>query len=59
MTIIERIVTDMGNGGAYCSNCHYCLDGGDPLVRVPLKCPNCKEEFKEESLYISSGGSDF
>ena len=60
MAYIDVIVTDMGNGAAFCSNCDYCLDGGDPTVRRPAECPKCKEKFNEPgSLYVNSGGSDF
>jgi predicted Zn-ribbon and HTH transcriptional regulator len=59
MAKIEVIVTDMGNGGAYCSNCGCDLDGGNPLVEIPPVCPQCKEEFTDRDMFVSPGGSDF
>jgi len=59
MAEIQIIVTDMGNGGAFCSNCGCDLDGGDPLVEIPNECPQCHEKFTGRDLYTGSGGSDF
>jgi len=59
MAKILFIVTDMGNGGAFCSNCNYCLDGGDPLKVCPDTCPQCQETFTDSETYINQGGSDF
>ncbi|MDI6738486.1 MAG: hypothetical protein QME12_08325 [Nanoarchaeota archaeon] len=37
----EHIVTDMGNGGAFCSHCQYDL-GSDPVEIYKIhKCPGC------------------
>lgn len=60
MAKIEVIITDMGNGGAYCSNCGQDLDHGDPFITIPNHCPKCKEPLTERSEpYINQGGSDF
>lgn len=57
---IEIIVTDMGNGGAYCSKCSYCLDGGDPRKRPPSVCPRCQVVFTGyDRPILNTGGSDF
>lgn len=57
---IQIITTDQGNGGAFCDNCNYCLDGGDPLVKLPNRCPNCDVLFAgTEEPYVNRGGSDF
>lgn len=58
MTYISVIVTDMGNGGASCSDCGQDLDGGDPLKEIPTKCPGCGEVFQDRQVYINQGGSD-
>ena len=55
---IEHIVTDMGNGGAYCGNCERRL-ASDPR-EIPRVCPNCKAILVEANhVFISPGGSDF
>jgi hypothetical protein len=56
---IDLIQTDMGNGGAFCSNCDHCLDGGDPLKPLPEKCPKCDALFVDKTTFINQGGSDF
>jgi uncharacterized paraquat-inducible protein A len=48
-----HIVTDQGNGGAYCSQCDTTLKGDEAI------CPGCKSELEDGDLYISQGGSDF
>ncbi len=56
---IKVIVTDMGNGGAYCSECSCCLDGGNPLNEIPPNCPQCGEKFTDRSEpFINMGGAD-
>lgn len=60
MAKIDVIVTDMGNGGAYCSNCGCDLDHGDPRNEIPPACPQCKEVFDgRNEPFINMGGSDF
>ncbi|MFH1065635.1 MAG: hypothetical protein V1734_03985 [Nanoarchaeota archaeon] len=55
----EHIVTDMGNGMAYCSNCEYNL-GSDPIEIYKIKiCPGCGYTLYEGGIYINRGGSDF
>jgi hypothetical protein len=57
--LIEVIVTDMGNGGAYCSECGCCLDGGNPLNDLPTHCPQCNEQLTGYAApFINMGGSD-
>lgn len=56
---IVLIQTDMGNGGAYCSNCNYDLDDGDPFVKIPPICPKCQAIFIDKESYTNMGGSDF
>jgi len=57
---IQIIITDMGNGGAFCSNCHEDLDGGDPTKKLPSHCPKCEAKFTDvEEPFINKGGSDF
>lgn len=53
MATREHIVTDQGNGGAYCSNC------GWDVTKHYNECPNCLQELSEGSMYISTGGSDY
>ena len=57
---INILITDMGNGGAFCGNCSHDLDHGDPTVKLPKSCPKCGCEFagKDISEY-DFGGSDF
>lgn len=59
----EHIVTDQGNGGAYCSNCHTDLTARHPLYKIPNlqnnHCTGCGYKIIEGGLYIQSGGSDF
>ena len=60
MAGVYHIVTDMGNGAAYCDGCNAHLTS-DPS-KVPEICPHCKEplsRISNESMYINSGGSDF
>jgi hypothetical protein len=55
----EHIVTDMGNGGAFCSHCQYDL-GSDPFEIIKIKkCPGCGYTLYEGGMYINGGGSDF
>ena len=57
---IQIIVTDQGNGGAFCSNCSHCLDDGDASKKLPTHCPKCSALFTgQEEPYINRGGSDF
>lgn len=53
----EHIVTDQGNGAAFCSNCNENL-GSDPFTQ-PDVCPKCGATLIEGSIWISPGGSDF
>jgi len=53
----NHVVTDMGNGASFCSNCDYNF-GPDPLKSYK-KCPGCDYKLKDGSMYINSGGSDF
>jgi len=53
----EHIVTDMGNGSSYCSNCHYNF--GPEASKHYESCPGCGYRIKEGSTYINWGGSDF
>jgi len=60
MAEIVVIVTDMGNGGAFCNVCNCDLDHGNPLNEIPPQCPQCGETFTSRSEpYINMGGSDF
>lgn len=59
MGTIEYIVTDMGNGAAFCSECGYCLDNGNPMFVMPAKCPECDTELVKNDVFINMGGSDF
>lgn len=55
---VYHIVTDQGNGGAYCSACSADL-GNDP-GKIPDDCPRCKSHFiGDEDPWFSIGGSDF
>lgn len=58
-TYINIIVTDMGNGGAFCGSCGCDLDHGDPRNTVPPSCPKCHKVFEGTSGPINFGGSDF
>ena len=49
----QHVVTDQGNGGAYCGSCSANLDDEYDL------CPKCKLPLVEGSLGYSMGGSDF
>ncbi|MEK6969511.1 MAG: hypothetical protein AABW48_03720 [Nanoarchaeota archaeon] len=53
----EHIVTDQGNGVAYCSNCNYNF-GPDPLKEYKI-CPGCNYTLTEGKIDILPGGSDF
>jgi predicted Zn-ribbon and HTH transcriptional regulator len=53
----NHIATDMGNGGSYCSNCHYDL-GPDPRKSYD-NCPGCKYKISEGNQYVGASGSDF
>jgi len=67
----EHVVTDQGNGGAYCSNCGYDLTSKmnpdfwannsvyNYFLPVPNPCPGCGLEWEEGGTYINYGGSDF
>ncbi len=56
--IIEHIVTDMGNGGAFCGNCEQDL--ANNAYDIPKVCPKCKAILVEAGyMFISPGGSDF
>lgn len=57
-TKVNYVITDMGTGGAYCSNCNFCLDNGDPFKKIPVVCPKCNFKFTGETTYINNGGSD-
>lgn len=57
MPIVQHVVTDQGNGGAYCSGC-LCTLGSDPS-KIPDVCPKCHKAFTGSDIYVSSGGSDF
>lgn len=51
----EHVVTDQGNGSAYCSECHFNLTGDF----VP-SCPNCLTPLIDTTLQpYPYGGSDF
>ena len=54
----EHIVTDQGNGGAFCSKCGANLSSpfGEP---APYPCPDCGAEWIEGGMYVQGGGSDF
>jgi hypothetical protein len=54
---IEHIVTDQGNGGAFCNECNNIL--GFDVLTLPDTCPNCGAILVEGGTYISTGGSDF
>ena len=58
---INVLITDMGNGMAYCSNCGEDLDRGDPRNIIPKNCPKCNALFisQDEPKPYSFGGSDF
>lgn len=53
----EHIVTDQGNGGAYCSECLADLTS-DINGKAPYPCPGCGAEYEEGGLYVNMGGSD-
>lgn len=56
--IIEHIVTDMGNGAAFCGNCNQIL--AHSALDIPEICPNCGATLVEAGhMFISPGGSDF
>ena len=57
MAIIQHVVTDQGNGGAYCGTCQ--TDLGSSPMNIPNTCPVCLEKFTDSSMYINGGGSDF
>lgn len=60
MATIEQIVTDQGNGGAYCSDCTFVVEFDEINLKWPVICPKCEEEFVAISWpWISPGGSDF
>lgn len=55
---IKHIVTDQGNGGAYCSSCEYML-GCEPFA-LPTDCPRCGAALTDSGdVFIPTGGSDF
>jgi hypothetical protein len=56
---ISILVTDMGNGGAFCGKCSCDLDHGDPRVKLPACCPQCGAKFTGRDEPINMGGSDF
>lgn len=56
---IEHLVTDMGNGAAFCSACDYNLNGGNPTKVLPSSCPKCGAKFTSHSTYVNQGGSDY
>lgn len=57
---VDVIVTDMGNGGAFCSECGCDLDHGDPRNEIPFSCPKCWRKLEGYNPpYINMGGSDF
>jgi len=53
----EHLVTDMGNGGSYCSHCDYNL-GPNPLIDYK-ECPGCGYTLIPGGIHINQGGSDF
>jgi hypothetical protein len=56
----EHNVTDQGNGGAYCSECHHDLTQYYPCTNpTPNPCPGCGLRWVEGGLHINYGGSDF
>lgn len=57
-TYIEHIVTDCGNGAAYCGNCGEQL-ATDPF-KIPKTCPRCKCQLIDiGDIWTNNGGSDF
>ena len=52
----EIIVTDQGNGGAYCDNCQASQDVGE---FYPDNCPGCGYKIIAGSVYINRGGSEY
>jgi hypothetical protein len=56
---IQHVVTDQGNGGAFCSSCIANLDHYN--FKFPDDCPKCGAHFVAEYLPspYSFGGSDF
>ena len=59
MAVIEHLVTDMGNGAAFCSACGHKLSE-DPLATLPERCPKCSAEFTGENMFpYNYGVSDF
>jgi predicted Zn-ribbon and HTH transcriptional regulator len=58
ISYVQHVVTDMGNGGAFCSNCQHWL-GADPF-KIPDMCTKCKLKLIEcGDIYINQGGYDF
>lgn len=49
----QHVVTDQGNGGAYCGSCSANLDNEYDI------CPKCKLPLVEGGINGSFGGSDF
>ena len=49
----QHVVTDQGNGGAYCGSCSANLDNEYDI------CPGCKLPLVEGGINGSMGGSDF
>lgn len=56
--IVEHVVTDQGNGGAYCGKCGEWLTSNP--FKIPDQCPRCKRKLVNSgSTWINTGGSDF
>lgn len=59
MAEIHHLITNMGNGAAFCSYCGKKLTE-NPSAKLPPSCPFCNEEFNNEHIYeYCYGGSDF
>ena len=59
VAFVEHIVTDQGNGSAYCGNCDTYL-GSNPL-QLPKTCFKCGYALVEGEghVFVNRGGSDF
>ncbi len=57
-----HVVTDQGNGGAYCSKCGHNLTSGAQFGADPpiYPCPGCGAEWEDTDISgYGFGGSDF
>ena len=57
-----HVVTDQGNGGAYCSKCDADLSPSGPfgIGPAPYPCPGCGAEWIDTEIGgYNFGGSDF